>query len=133
MTRHPRILIVDDYASGREALTEYLEYSGFEVLTAENGRLAVDLARRELPDLIFMDLSLPELSGWDATRILKEDEATSGIPIVALTAHALARDLERAREVGCDDVITKPAHPRDLVAAANRILDLESESEEDSE
>ncbi len=132
MTPRPRrILIVDDYASGRDACVEYFQFSGFEVLTAEDGRQAVDTARRELPDLILMDLSLPELSGWEATRILKDDEETAHIPIVVVTAHALKSELERAREVGCDDVITKPAHPRTLVERATQVLEGNSPPEDD--
>ena len=117
-----RILIVDDYTSGREACVEYFQFSGFATLTAEDGEEAVDTARRELPDLILMDLSLPKLSGWEATRILKEDAATLHIPIIVVTAHALKSELKRAREVGCDDVITKPAHPRTLVERVSQIL-----------
>jgi len=85
-----------------------LERKGYEVIFAEDGSIAVDMAGSEQPDLILMDMSLPVLDGWEATRRIKADAATNSIPIIALTAHAMAGDREKAMEVGCEDYDTKP-------------------------
>lgn len=103
-----RILLVEDNEMNSDMLQKRLRHRGFEVLLAADGRQGVDMARRERPDLVLMDLSLPEMDGWQATRILKSDAATCGIPVVALTAHAMVGDRERALEVGCDDYAAKP-------------------------
>ena len=102
-----RILIVEDVDLNRDLLVQLLEEE-YELLTAADGAAAVELARRERPDLILMDLSLPVVDGWEATRRLKADAATRAIPVVALTAHAMRGDGERARACGCDDYLTKP-------------------------
>lgn len=119
----PLVLVVDDVAHGREIFAEYLEFRGFRVATAADGVEAMDKAFELLPDIILMDLSLPQLDGWEATRRLKADERTSSIPIIALTAHALAAAHDRAKEVGCDAVVTKPCIPKDLEAEVRRQLD----------
>lgn len=119
----PLVLVVDDVAHGREIFAEYLEFRGFRVATAADGLEAMDKAFELLPDIILMDLSLPQLDGWEATRRLKADERTSSIPIIALTAHALAAAHDRAKEVGCDAVVTKPCIPKDLEAEVRRQLD----------
>jgi len=103
-----RILLVEDNEMNSDMLQKRLRRRGFEVLLAADGRQGVDMARRERPDLVLMDLSLPEMDGWQATRILKSDAATCGIPVVALTAHAMVGDRERAMEAGCDDYAAKP-------------------------
>ena len=103
-----RILLVEDNDLNRDMLSRRLQRQGFEVSVAGDGRQGVEAARASLPDLILMDMSLPVLSGWDATRELKSDPATRAIPIIALTAHALSGDEEMAREAGCDDFDTKP-------------------------
>ncbi len=118
----PLVLVVDDVAHGREIFAEYLEFRGFRVATAEDGLEAMDKAFELLPDLILMDLSLPGIDGWEATRRLKQDDRTRGIPIIALTAHALASAHDRAKEVGCDAVVTKPCIPKDLEAEVRRQL-----------
>jgi CheY-like chemotaxis protein len=118
----PLVLVVDDVAHGREIFAEYLEFRGFRVATAEDGLEAMDKAFELLPDLILMDLSLPGIDGWEATRRLKQDDRTRGIPVIALTAHALASAHDRAKEVGCDAVVTKPCIPRDLEAEVRRQL-----------
>ena len=102
-----RILIVEDVELNRDLLVQLLE-DEYEVLTAADGAAGVELARRERPDLILMDLSLPVVDGWEATRRLKADAATRAIPVIALTAHAMRGDEERARTCGCDDYLTKP-------------------------
>ena len=118
----PLILVVDDYQDAREMYAEYLQFSGFRVAEARNGNEAVAQARSLTPDLILMDLSLPGMDGWEATRVLKADEATKHIPIVALTGHALAGASEGARKAGCDSFVTKPCLPDDLVVEVRRML-----------
>ena len=122
-TEHgPLILVVDDYQDAREMYAEYLQYSGFRVAEAKNGNEAVAQARSLKPDLILMDLSLPGMDGWEATRVLKADDETRHIPIVALTGHALAGASEGARKAGCDSFVTKPCLPDDLVVEVRRML-----------
>lgn len=122
----PLVLIVDDYAEGREICAEYLAFRGYRVATAEDGVDALDKTRSLLPDVILMDLSLPRLDGWEASRQLKEDDRTRHIPIIALTAHALASARERAVAAGCNAVVTKPCLPRDLEAEVKRQLGIGS-------
>lgn len=125
----PLVLIVDDYAEGREVCAEYFAFRGYRVATAEDGLDAIDKTHALRPDVIIMDLSLPRMDGWEASRRLKADERTHDIPIVALTAHALASAREKAVEAGCDAVMTKPCPPRDLEAEVRRQLGLESETD----
>lgn len=120
----PLILVVDDYQDAREMYAEYLQFSGFRVAEAKNGNEAVDQAHTLKPDLILMDLSLPGMDGWEATRLLKADDSTRHIPIVALTGHALAGASEGARKAGCDSFVTKPCLPDDLVIEVRRMLNL---------
>lgn len=121
-SERPVVLVVDDYLEAREICAEYLGFHGYDVVTAEDGLQALDKAFEVLPDVILMDLSLPELDGWAATRRLKADPRTSEIPIVALTGHAMTAERERALEAGCDDVITKPVVPKELLAEVQRQL-----------
>ena len=121
----PLILVVDDYQDAREMYAEYLQFSGFRVAEAKNGNEAVDQAFALKPDLILMDLSLPGMDGWEATRRLKADDTTKHIPIVALTGHALAGASEGARKAGCDAFVTKPCLPDDLVREVRRMLSTE--------
>jgi CheY-like chemotaxis protein len=118
----PQVLLVDDYADALEMYTEYLEYSGFDVLQAANGMEALERAVESLPDIILMDLSLPVMDGWEATRRLKADQRTAGIPVVALTGHSLAGISEGARRAGCDAFVTKPCLPEDLVSEIRKVL-----------
>lgn len=118
----PRVLIVDDYPDAREMYAEYLQYSGFEVIEAGDGIEALERAADSAPDIILMDLSLPVMDGWEATRRLKADKATADIPIVALTGHALAEILEAAQKAGCDAFVTKPCLPEDLVKEIQKVL-----------
>jgi len=104
----PKILLVEDNEMNRDMLSRRLERRGFNVSIALDGAEGLQRARAETPDLILMDMSLPVVDGWEATRQLKADEATRRIPIIALTAHAMANDEQRARESGCDDFDTKP-------------------------
>ena len=120
--RRPLVLVVDDVPDGREICAEYLAFRGYGVATAEDGNEALEKTASLLPDVILMDLSLPGLDGWEATRRLKQDERTKHIRIIALTAHALPSAHERARAAGCDAVVTKPVLPEDLVLEVQRQL-----------
>jgi CheY-like chemotaxis protein len=121
-TAKPLILVVEDFDDAREMYRDYLEFSGFRVETARDGREAIDKTRELRPDLVLMDLSLPGLDGWEATRLLKAAPDTSGILIIALSAHALATEGERARAAGCDGFIAKPCLPPDLVREIGKYL-----------
>jgi two-component system, cell cycle response regulator DivK len=118
----PKILLVEDNEMNRDMLSRRLERRGFEVILASDGRQGVYMALRENPDMILMDLSLPELDGWEATRLLKSNAATTDIPILVLTAHALVSDRERAFEAGCDDFATKPVEFNALLHKINSLL-----------
>ena len=108
----PVVLLVEDNEDNLRIYSAYLSYSGYRVLEATDGEAAILIARAELPALILMDVSIPKIDGWEATRRLKADPLTAGIPVIALTAHALAADQARVVEVGCDGCIPKPAEPR---------------------
>ena len=125
----PNILLVEDYDDAREMYRDYLQFAGFEVDTARDGHEALDKARSLMPDLILMDLSLPGMDGWEATRVLKSDPRTRHLVIVALSAHALAAEGERARVAGCDGFIAKPCLPHDLVEQMLGYLKVQSEPE----
>jgi len=116
------VLVVDDFQDNREMFAEILSLSGFRVREAENGREALDRAFSEVPDVVLMDLSLPELDGWEATRRLKRDPRTAHVPVVALTGHALAECSRDAREAGCDAFLTKPCLPEVIVDEVRRVL-----------
>ena len=119
----PLILVVDDFEDGREMYASYLRFSGYRVDEAADGREALEKAFALRPDIILMDLSLPGIDGWQATRELKKDARTAGIPIVALTGHALEAHSRSAKEAGCDAFIVKPCMPMDLLNEIRRILD----------
>ncbi|MEP6918101.1 MAG: response regulator [Acidobacteriota bacterium] len=123
----PLILIVEDFEDAREMYRDYLEFSGFRVETACDGREAIEKAQALSPDLVLMDLSLPGIDGWEATRLLKADPATTHLLIVALSAHAMAPEGDRARAAGCDGFIAKPCLPPDLVSEIGRYLKLQHE------
>lgn len=116
----PLVLVVDDYDDAREMYAESLLVNGFRVAEAADGAQALELAGRLAPDVILMDLSLPGIDGWEATRRLKADARTQHIPVVALTGHALSSALDAAREAGCDRFVVKPALP-DVVIAEVRL------------
>jgi CheY-like chemotaxis protein len=127
ISRRPLILLVEDYDDAREMYRDYLEYAGFQVETARDGHEALVKARASNPDLILMDLSLPGLDGWEATRMLKTDPATSHLIVVALSAHALSAEGDRARRAGCDGFIAKPCLPNELVEQMAAFLRVQSE------
>lgn len=116
-----RILLVEDNELNRDMLRRRLSHRGYDVILAVNGRQGIETARSAKPDLVLMDLSLPEIDGWQAARILKRDEATRNIPVVALTAHAMLGDHEKALESGCDDYATKPIDLPVLIAMIKRL------------
>ncbi|MBN9390066.1 MAG: response regulator [Chloroflexi bacterium] len=103
-----KILIVEDNEMNRDMLSRRLERRGFEIVIAVDGQEGIERTRSEQPDLILLDMSLPVMDGWEAASILKKEPATAAIPIIALTAHAMSGDRERALEVGCDDYDVKP-------------------------
>jgi len=121
----PSVLVVDDYADSRQMYAELLAYAGYRVAEARDGAEAIAMAHRILPDLIVMDLSLPVIDGWEATRRLKADERTRLIPVLALTGHApegLAGHSEAARDAGCDAFLAKPCSPETLLEVIQEML-----------
>jgi len=118
----PRILLVEDQEMNRDMLSRRLKKRGYEVSIAVDGAEGVDKARSEAPDLILMDMSLPVMDGWEATRTLKADEATRSIPVVALTAHAMSTDREKALAAGCDAYETKPVELARLIETMEKLL-----------
>lgn len=116
------ILLVEDNEMNRDMLSRRLERKGYRVVAAHDGGHGHDLAHSEQPDLILMDMSLPVMNGWEVTRLLKADPATRHIPIIALTAHALATDKVKAIEAGCDDYDTKPVDFGRLQEKINNVL-----------
>ena len=120
----PKILLVEDNEMNRDMLSRRLLKQGFEMVIAVDGEQAIDLARSESPDLILMDISLPGLDGWEATRRLKAGPETRSIPIIALTAHAMAGDREKSLAAGCNDYDTKPIDFRRLVEKIQSLLGL---------
>ena len=121
--QQPLVLLAEDFEDARELYRDYLEFSGFTVKTASNGREAVQQAEALLPDLILMDASMPVLDGWQATKELKANPNTRHIPILALTAHAFDDARQEAKAVGCDGFVTKPCLPDDLVAKVRATLE----------
>ena len=117
-----KILLVEDNDLNRDMLSRRLQRRGYEVLLAVDGQQAVDIALSELPSLILMDISLPILDGYEATRRIKSEPQTQGIPILALTAHAMAGDREKSLEAGCDDYDTKPVEFGRLVGKIQKLL-----------
>jgi two-component system, cell cycle response regulator DivK len=118
----PTILLVEDNELNRDMLARRLTRRGYNVITAEDGLQGRDMACSEFPDVILMDIGLPEMDGWQVTRLLKSNPATRSIPIIALTAHALVTDREKARHVGCDDYDTKPVEFDRLVLKIETLL-----------
>jgi two-component system cell cycle response regulator DivK len=118
----PRILLVEDNEMNRDALSRRLMRRGFEVVFAVDGGEAVARARSESPDIILMDMSLPVLDGWEATRRVRADAETAAVPIIALTAHATTEDLQRALDAGCNDTDTKPIDFERLLGKIQALL-----------
>lgn len=118
-----KILLVEDNEMNRDMLSRRLMRKGYEVILAFDGAQGIDLALSQTPDLILMDMSLPVISGWDATRKLKAAHETQAIPVIALTAHAMAADREQAMQAGCDDYDTKPIELQRLLEKIESLLD----------
>ena len=118
-----KILLIEDNEANRDALSRHLKRRGYEVVMAVDGQQGIVMARSEAPALILMDMSLPVLDGWEATRQLKADPQTGSIPVIALTAHAMAGDRAKALEAGCDDYDTKPVEFPRLLAKIQALLD----------
>jgi CheY-like chemotaxis protein len=125
----PLVLVVDDYQDAREMYAEYLLFSGFRVAEASNGAEAVRQAVELGPDIILMDLSLPGMDGWEATRRIKVDDRTKHIPIIALTGHALPGVSKSATVAGCDGVIIKPCLPDEVVGEIRKMLKLHTKND----
>jgi two-component system cell cycle response regulator DivK len=117
-----KVLLVEDNEMNRDMLSRRLERRGYQIVMALDGQQGVDLARSEKPDLILLDMSLPVLDGWEAARQLKSDEQTRAIPVIALTAHAMSGDREKALEAGCDDYDTKPIDLNRLLGKMEALL-----------
>jgi CheY-like chemotaxis protein len=117
-----KILLVEDNEMNRDMLSRRLEKRGYNILIAESGEQGLSLAHTETPDLVLMDITLPEMDGWEATRLLKQNERTCHIPIIALTARALVSDQEKAFQVGCDDYDTKPVDFSRLTDKIEKLL-----------
>ena len=118
----PKLLLVEDNEMNRDMLSRRLMRKGYELVCAVDGLEGVAMAASEAPDLILMDMSLPLLDGWEATRRLKAQDSTKGIPVIALTAHAMDGDERKAREVGCDDYDTKPVELPRLLGKIEALL-----------
>ena len=118
-----KILLVEDNEMNRDMLSRRLQRKGFEVAMATDGRQGVEMAQAGVYDLILMDMSLPEVDGWEATRQLRAVPATQSVPIIALTAHAMAGDRDKAMEAGCDDYDTKPIELERLLGKIQTLLD----------
>ncbi|HEU4886670.1 MAG TPA: response regulator [Thermoanaerobaculia bacterium] len=116
------ILIVEDNEMNRDMLSRRLERRGYEVLLAVDGQMGLDVARANIPDLVLMDMSLPVVDGWEATRLMKADAALRHIPVIALTAHAMASDRDHALAAGCDDYDTKPIELARLLLKIEALL-----------
>lgn len=129
----PLILLVEDNEMNRDMLSRRLERKGYQVVLAVDGQQGLDLASSELPDLVLMDMSLPVMDGWEATRRLKEAGATRHIPVIALTAHAMSSDRAKALEAGCDDYDTKPIDLPRLLGKMQALLPASAGTAADAE
>jgi len=121
--RDRTVLIVEDNEDNRIVYSTILRHHGYRVTEAHDGEEGIAKARNERPDIILMDISIPLIDGWEVTQMLKRERSTSHIPIIALTAHAMPGDRERAMEVGCDGYLAKPCEPRAVLAEVNRLLE----------
>jgi two-component system cell cycle response regulator DivK len=117
-----KVLLVEDNEMNRDMLSRRLIRRGFQVVFAMDGQQGIDLAHSERPDVILMDMSLPIIDGWEASRRLKADDATRSVPVIGLTAHAMSGDREKAIEAGCDDYDTKPVELDRLIGKIERLL-----------
>ncbi len=121
-----KVLLVEDNEMNRDMLSRRLTRKGFDVIVAIDGQSGIDLAKSDQPEVILMDMSLPVIDGWEATRVLKADTSTKHIPIIALTAHAMSSDRDKALAAGCDDYDTKPVELPRLLEKMQTLLTAES-------
>jgi CheY-like chemotaxis protein len=124
----PKILLVEDNEMNRDMLSRRLQKKGYEVVIAVDGQQGIDMATSQTPDLILMDMSLPVVDGWEATRRLKAGGATAKIPVIALTAHAMTGDRDKALDAGCDDYDTKPVDLARLLEKIQTLLEKKNPS-----
>ena len=117
-----KILLVEDNKLNRDMLSRRLERKGFHVIVAEDGKKGVEMTRREKPDLVLMDMNMPEMDGWNATKTIRQDEQSKDIPVIALTSHAMTGDRERALESGCDEYESKPIDFSTLLDKIHQLL-----------
>lgn len=117
-----KVLIVEDNADNREVIRTVLTHHGYEVVEAVDGVEGIDKAGRERPDIILMDLSLPKMDGWEATRRLKADDELKDIPVIAITAHAMSGDEEKALEHGCNGYLAKPCTPKSVIDIVKKFI-----------
>jgi CheY-like chemotaxis protein len=122
MSEAPLVLVVDDFEDNRAMYAEFLTISGFRVVEASNGEEAVRIAGEQRPAVVVMDMSLPIMDGWEATRRIKGDPRTKGVAVIALTGHSLASHAQGAKEAGCDEFLSKPCLPEALVAKVRELL-----------
>jgi CheY-like chemotaxis protein len=118
----PRVLLVEDNEMNRDMLSRRLQRRGYDVIIAVDGRQGVEMAQSSSPDIVLMDMSLPVMDGWEATRTLKASPETKEIPVIALTAHAMSTDRDKAMEAGCDDYDTKPIELTRLIAKMESLI-----------
>jgi CheY-like chemotaxis protein len=123
----PRVLLIEDNEANRDMLSRRLARRGYQISIATDGRQGIAAAQAEQPDLILMEMNLPEIDGWEATRFLKSQPTTRHIPVIALTAHAMVSDRERALEVGCDDYDTKPVELSRLLSKIAALIERENQ------
>lgn len=126
----PRVLIIEDNEDNRDALSRRLMRRGYDVIAATNGQDGVQMAENERPDIVLMDMNMPILDGWEATRLLRSNEATTKLPIIGLTAHAMAGDREKAIDAGCADYHTKPIDYSRLLDQIETLLSSKDERSE---
>jgi two-component system cell cycle response regulator DivK len=120
-----RVLVIEDQEDNRTILRDLLSSAGFEVLEARDGFEGIEAAARERPDLILMDIQMPKMDGYEATRRIKADPSTAAIPVIAVTSYALSGDEDKAKAVGCDGYVTKPFSPRALLATVRTWIERE--------
>ncbi|HEX67686.1 MAG TPA: response regulator [bacterium] len=118
-----KILLVEDDVDNREVASAILKHYGYQVLEAKEGKEALEMVKKEIPDLILMDMALPGVSGWEVTRRLKRNPCTSQIPIIALTAYAMRKDKEKAFKLGCEGYLSKPISPQKIIEEVKRVLE----------
>ncbi|HEY8072765.1 MAG TPA: response regulator [Labilithrix sp.] len=118
----PLVLVVDDYEDNREIYAAFLAHKGYRVMTASDGQDALAILDEHVPAIVLMDLAMPRLDGWETTRRIKADARLRGVPVVAITGHALGEPLYRAEHAGADAVLTKPATPEEVLATVERLL-----------